>query len=155
MFRLGLALVRLDYSENYVAPSTKECVKEALTTLGLKSILADDAGIISQGSSTVDEVIKDVFSDPELMPNDEIIMPNVQELVTDQLKSLSPIQVQRINDVHELAAKELWRIKHVSRDKPPSVQSLAFMRLLQSHESSSLSDLTIKSGTPSSISTGH
>ncbi|GKA64391.1 hypothetical protein Tco_0763997 [Tanacetum coccineum] len=52
-------------------------------------------------------------------------------------------------DFQELVVEELWRLKHVSSDKPPSIQAHAAMKLLQksssqstlvSHSISSLSD---------------
>ncbi|GJW46051.1 hypothetical protein Tco_0077697 [Tanacetum coccineum] len=62
-------------------------------------------------------------------------------------------------DFQELVVEELWRLKHVSSDKPPSIEAHAAMKLLQksssqstlvSHSISSLSD-PIESSLPTQL----
>ncbi|GJS92362.1 hypothetical protein Tco_0799330 [Tanacetum coccineum] len=81
-----------------------------------KLIMVDDAEIVSLGSSRVNEVMEDVFSDPESIPDDEIMSV--------------------YGDVDNDSDK---RLKHVSRDKPPRVQALAAMKLFPSIPTSSSS----------------
>ncbi|GKA81134.1 hypothetical protein Tco_0787826 [Tanacetum coccineum] len=50
-------------------------------------------------------------------------------------------------DFQELVVEELWRLKHVSSDKPPSIQAHAAMKLLQK----SSSQLTLLESTLDSI----
>ncbi|GKB09200.1 hypothetical protein Tco_0837512 [Tanacetum coccineum] len=86
-----------------------------------ESIVADhqtteEPVITSVGTISVDEDIEDTLFDPESMPDDLDVIHR---------HSLIPISFLTMPNVQELAAKEPWRLKHVSGNKPLSIQELA------------------------------
>ncbi|GJX04177.1 hypothetical protein Tco_0190093 [Tanacetum coccineum] len=114
-----------------------EVIEDAFSDL---ESMPDDEIMSVSGDNDEDDFEKEISPDDEVVADkllDEIMVEShtrvstdlnsvaplteVQELIAANLKSLTPICTDPLVNVQELDANELWRLKHVSMDKPPNV----------------------------------
>ncbi|GJX50073.1 hypothetical protein Tco_0276918 [Tanacetum coccineum] len=108
----------------------------------LKSLIADNPRIVSLGSVSTNEVMEETLSNPESMPDFEILFvsggeddfdKNMVDVVLGEKVDPSPVAPTR--DSYTI-------LDHVSRNKPPTIHELDAMKLQSSYGTSSAASAT-------------